>query len=554
MRQFLAIWLVILTNILAAQVVPYNIIPDWVSTANGHYATGLGLADINGDGWKDLIVANGNDMARQHLVVYYNLGDGTFPLNPDWQSDDIDYHGHLAVGDLDHDGDMDVVVSVYIGESGFSSPGKIKIYYNQGVELESSPGYTSDPFYTFSCALGDADGDGDLDIAAVAGEPYGGILDYGKIFLNNNGLFSPAPEWQTSVQMGALDVEFGDFNRDGRMDVIFVCEGTPNMIYLADENHIIDPFPDWQSAENLTYINSVDVGYANNQAIVVMTENSQLGGNGKVRMYHFSDPLPATSMAAWYSNPFGYGSGILLNDVNLDGEVDLIYGGWWLPVKVALGSGNGFELTTSYTSSTSSVVEAILLADLGRQDEILAEESFTIDENQHNSHLIILGNQVVEGISQVRLNENILLPGEYCHVPGKPWLSIGLPLQHGDLVEVDYLHSPFPDMVITNWDSNKGNYIFYNTEGGTTGVNEQMKHSSSLTIFPNPVVNLLNLNIQGPSGPAFIEILNIEGKVMLSTKEYHADKIVIDVSALKAGVYQVRVSATHDVFHGMFVK
>jgi hypothetical protein len=30
----------------------YNALPDWISTPNEHYATGLGLADINGDGWK----------------------------------------------------------------------------------------------------------------------------------------------------------------------------------------------------------------------------------------------------------------------------------------------------------------------------------------------------------------------------------------------------------------------------------------------------------------------------------------------------------------------
>ena len=32
--------------------------------------------------------------------------------------------------------------------------------------------------------------------------------------------------------------------------------------------------------------------------------------------------------------------------------------------------------------------------------------------------------------------------------------------------------SNYPDMVITNWDSNKGDYIFYNTES-SVGVEEQ---------------------------------------------------------------------------------
>jgi len=69
------------------------------------------------------------------------------------------------------DGWIDVAVSVYIGPDGFGDPGKVKVYYNQEGELEGIPSFESYNFYTFSCALGDADGDGDLDLAATGGEP-----------------------------------------------------------------------------------------------------------------------------------------------------------------------------------------------------------------------------------------------------------------------------------------------------------------------------------------------------------------------------------------------
>ena len=173
-----------------AQQIPFPVSPDWESSPESRRSTGLGLADINGDGWKDMIVADGNDMARQHLVVYYNNGDGTFPLSPDWESGDIDYHGHLSVGDVNSDGWTDVAVSVYIGPAGFSDPGKVKVYYNEGGQLESIPSFESFNFYTFSCAFGDADGDGDLDLATTGGEPYSSFFDSGKIFLNNDGVFS----------------------------------------------------------------------------------------------------------------------------------------------------------------------------------------------------------------------------------------------------------------------------------------------------------------------------------------------------------------------------
>lgn len=552
MRWIPLFFLLALWQGMSSQV-PYSNSPNWISTANGHYATGLGLADINGDGWKDLVVANGNDMARQRLVVYYNTGDGTFPVNPGWQSDDIDYHGHLSCADLDADGDIDVVVSVYIGAGGFSSPGKIKIYYNQGTHLESTPSYSSVPFYTFSCALGDADGDGDLDIAVAAGEPYGGILDYGKIFLNDGGVFPASPSWQSDVLMGSLDVEFGDVNRDGLMDVIFACEGTPNMIYLGIPGGMIGTAPAWQSAEPVNYINSVDIGYTGNASMVVMTENSQLGGDGKVRKYDFDGSVPASSAASWYSNPFGYGSGIILNDVDLNGQQDLIYGGWWLPVKIALAAGNGFELTTSYTSVTNSVVEAILLSDLGRQDEVLVQESIVITNN--GSHIIILEKQIIEGISQVLLNGTVLQPGQYCHIPGKPWLSVGQALQAGDMMTVDYYYSPYPDMVITNWDSNKGNYIFYNTEGGITGTGDIAGSRLHIKIYPNPADDHVVIDAPGMDGPLACAIYSLNSQLLILQEiSPGAMPHKLDISGLSPGTYLLVISNRQGQFSGLLVK
>ena len=52
-----------------------------------------------------------------------------------------------------------------------------------------------------------------------------------------------------------------------------------------------------------------------------MTENNQLGGEGRVRKYDFTGTIPATSNANWYSQSFGYGSGIFLNDADVDGII-----------------------------------------------------------------------------------------------------------------------------------------------------------------------------------------------------------------------------------------
>jgi len=117
----------ILGPLLDPQV--YSSTPNWVS-GSPHYSTGAALADINQDGWLDLVIADGNDMQPGKLNVYYN-NNGAFPVLADWQSDDSAYNGHLDVADVNGDGWPDVAVS-HLGE--YSTTGPIaRLYLNTGL-------------------------------------------------------------------------------------------------------------------------------------------------------------------------------------------------------------------------------------------------------------------------------------------------------------------------------------------------------------------------------------------------------------------------------------
>ena len=188
MKKYLLTGLFLVTSLQFYSQVPFNQNPNWISTDISNISTGGAFADIDNDGWLDFVVANGNDISRQRLVVYYNDGTGSFPTTPNWQSADIDYHGHLDVGDVNADGWLDVAVSVYIGATGFNSPGRVKLYLNNNGTLSSNPDWTSgDMVYTFSCAFGDADGDGDLDLAVAGGESYQNNPEQPRIYFNNGG-------------------------------------------------------------------------------------------------------------------------------------------------------------------------------------------------------------------------------------------------------------------------------------------------------------------------------------------------------------------------------
>ncbi|MCX6233543.1 MAG: T9SS type A sorting domain-containing protein [Bacteroidetes bacterium] len=537
--------IVFLPFISFAQEIPYNLNPDWQSTPLSQVATGLGLADINGDGWKDIIVANGNDQARQKLVVYYNNGDGTFPLAPSWQSSDVDYHGHLAVGDINKDGWNDVAVSVYLGPSGFGSPGKVKVYYNQGGQLESSPSFVSDPFYTFSCALGDADADGDLDLAVACGEPYHNIIDKGRIFINNNGLFTNVDVWESAIDIGAADVEFADMDGNGFTDVVFVCEPNRSYIFLASNSGYIQSAPAWQTAESSLFINSVDIGtlQAGQLPCMVMTGNDQHGGDGKIRQYIFSLPFPEASYAAWTSMYIGYGSGILLADVTRDDTLDLIYGGWWLPMEILVGNGVDFATVPAYTSNTASVVEAIQMADLGQEG--LVGDIDTITIQQLEAAVVTLQHQIIEEIRYVMINNVLIDPANYSSLPNRNLVFFKNRLFQGDQVTIAYKYCLDGDIVITNWDSNVGNYIFYNTNSpvGIKDINAAAGDVWTSDIYPNPASKEISLKY-GIINDSYI-IVSIADMTGYTVK-------VISEGFKKSGEYDIKYDVS-DLTEGCFL-
>ncbi len=188
----------------------------------------IALLDVDGDKDLDLLVLN--DQAQNRL--YLNDGHGFFRENTSKALPaEKDAGWALAVGDVDGDGDLDFLV----GKWGPGRDGQNRLYLNdgKGVFQDATTGRIPKASRkTFSLALGDVDGDGDLDL--LAGN---GLQD--RLYLNDGkGIFKDATTGRLPSDLnGAGTVLLADLDGDGDLDAFignFDSTGAQNRVFVND--------------------------------------------------------------------------------------------------------------------------------------------------------------------------------------------------------------------------------------------------------------------------------------------------------------------------------
>jgi len=535
----------------AAAIMSLETSPYYQSTPLGHVATGGGWADLDGDGWLDMVVANGNDIARQRVVVYRNDGAGGFPASPSWSSADVDYHGHLDLGDVDGDGLVDAAVAVYIGPAGFSQPGKVKLYLGDGAGgFGATPAWTSSvSFYCFSVALGDADGDGDLDLACTAGESYTGVSERQKVFFNEGGALEATPSWESDELGHALDVSWEDVDLDGDLDLAFCGIDSDSRVYLnrQTEGGGLPTTADWESGDWPNYGNTGAFGDWNGDGYpeYAVADNNQLGGYGRFKGYDNADGR-LSGTPAWNSSTSGYGSHVSWVDVDLDFDPDLAAGRWWGAVRLYENTGGGLSAAPVWISSTSSVSENCFWGDVDNDGLVAGGTSLAGGDGART--FVKLARAPVRSVDAVIVDGMQLPESSYCvHLSGG-WVSLASPPAPGASIRVRFSYSTDLDLGVTNWDDDIGNYVFRNS-GAPTSAGDFVETDMLLDVSPNPFRRATVFCYRGPAGGrASLEIFDVKGRrvreltpgAVAGLQSWEWDGRDDSGRALAAGVYLAR--------------
>jgi FG-GAP-like repeat len=187
----------------------------------------LVVTDLNHDGHLDLIAA----FQRWGTYIYYGDGQGGFTGGP------VDFHSEIrdiqsiAVADVNHDGHLDVAFNGTF--FGWDKPKGPEVYLSDGHGgwKNSSAGLKVLKLGSPGIALGDLDGDGNIDIVA-GGSLTGDINDgYGLFWFRGDGKGGWHLVQESGLPTHGLPVihsiTLADLDGDGALEIV-VLTGTPS--------------------------------------------------------------------------------------------------------------------------------------------------------------------------------------------------------------------------------------------------------------------------------------------------------------------------------------
>jgi hypothetical protein len=232
---------------------------------------------------------------------------GVYSETPDWTSEPQNQTYRVAVGDVDGDKDLDLVFG--------NRPG-ITVYRNDRGSILTSPDPSPGPDVSvMDMVLGDVDCDGDLDIVC-RGEWLPQARRGTHVFKNNGSAFASMPAWSHDLRG---NLALGDVNGDRYPDLLFTQHGNePTKLYL-NRGGVFDTVAVWTEL-TVGRSPSVALGDVDGDG----DPDLAIGHDFSTATVYLNDGDIFSKDPIWSSGPVLDTESLAFGDLDGDGDLDLM--------------------------------------------------------------------------------------------------------------------------------------------------------------------------------------------------------------------------------------
>ena len=382
--------------------------------AGGYTSGGAAVADFNGDGIDDL--ATLGDWGYGSVLLGHS---GGYLQHPTYFSAGY-YPWSVAAGDVDSDGDLDLVTA-----NRYSND--VSVVPNDGAGgFGAARNYPagSEPA---SVVLGDFDRDGKLDIATANAAGNNVSILRGR----GGGDFAPAENFAAGP--GADSIAAGDFNGDGWLDLATANVSGNNVSVLLNDRA-------WSSPPASLAINDVTITEGTGgsvSAVFTVTRGGSLAGTATVSYSTANGGALAGSDYAARSGTLTFADGVATMQITIGVNGDMIdeYDqGFFVMLSAASGAvitdGQGFGTIVDDDEAPTMTITPKVAAKEGRQNWSTSF-TFAVTLSAPSEKEIWVGFATADGTATVQDSDYAARSGTLYFAPGTTSRSISV-LVRGD--------------------------------------------------------------------------------------------------------------------------